>query len=133
MFIELIKKRRSIRKFKDKPVEPKKINYLIESALRSPSSRSLNPWEFIVVTNDELLKKLSMSLLCILLSIVYAENTSAMVHSHSVVISYTNKEGKLVKTTISRDADRRCLEIPFNASEYWDGSYASRDVTDVCK
>ena len=80
-----------------------------------------------------MLKKLSIFLFCILLSAANAENTSTMVHTHSVDISYTNKEGKLVKTTISRDADLRCLEIPFNAREYWDGSYASRDVADFCK
>ena len=80
-----------------------------------------------------MLKKLSISLFFILLSSAYAENKPTMIHEHSVDISYTNKDGKLVKTTISRDADIRCLEIPFNAREYWDGSYASRDVADICK
>ena len=32
---------------------------LIEVALRSPSSRGFNPWEFIVITRRELLEKLS--------------------------------------------------------------------------
>lgn len=59
MFLELLKKRRSIRRFKDTPVEQEKIDILIEAALRSPSSRSLNPWEFIVVTNRETIEKLS--------------------------------------------------------------------------
>jgi nitroreductase len=59
MFIDLIRKRRSIRRFKEQEVEYKKIELLIEAALRSPSSRSLNPWEFIVVTDKELLEKLS--------------------------------------------------------------------------
>lgn len=61
MFIEILKKRRSIRKYKDKPVEPEKIDTLIEAALRSPSSRSLNPWQFIVVEDKDVLKKLSES------------------------------------------------------------------------
>jgi nitroreductase len=59
MFIPLIQKRRSIRRFLKKPVEPEKIELLIEAALRAPSSRGLNPWEFIVVSDRELLKKLS--------------------------------------------------------------------------
>jgi len=61
VFIELIKNRRSIRKFKDKAVEKEKIDLLIEAALRSPSSRSLNPWEFIVITDKKILKELSCS------------------------------------------------------------------------
>ena len=58
MFMALIQKRRSIRKFLDKPIEAEKIDLLVEAALRSPSSRGLNPWEFIVVTDQDLLEKL---------------------------------------------------------------------------
>ena len=61
MFIGLIKKRRSIRQFKDKAVEKEKIDLLIEAALRSPSSRSLNPWEFIVIIDKSTLYELSCS------------------------------------------------------------------------
>ncbi|MCP4747765.1 MAG: NAD(P)H-dependent dehydrogenase/reductase [Desulfobacteraceae bacterium] len=61
MFADLIRKRRSIRKFKQKPVEKEKIDLLIETALRSPSSRGINPWEFMVVTGPELIRKLAAS------------------------------------------------------------------------
>jgi nitroreductase len=43
----------------EKPVETEKIETLVETALRSPSSRGFNPWEFIVVTERDLLEKLS--------------------------------------------------------------------------
>lgn len=59
MFLELIKSRRSIRKFKEDPVEKEKIDQLIEAGLRSFSSRSFNPWRFIVIQDRTLLKKLS--------------------------------------------------------------------------
>jgi nitroreductase len=59
MVLSVIKKRRSIRKFLNKPIEAEKVDLLIEAALRAPSSRDLNPWEFVVVTNRELLEKLS--------------------------------------------------------------------------
>ncbi|MFO7748928.1 MAG: nitroreductase family protein [Desulfobacteraceae bacterium] len=61
MFFDLIEKRRSIRKFKPDTIEKKKVDRLIESALRSPSSRSLNPWRFVVIDNRELLEELSRS------------------------------------------------------------------------
>ena len=61
MFLELLRNRRSIRQFKKTPVEKEKISLLIEAALRSPSSRSLNPWEFIVVTDKKKLQELSLS------------------------------------------------------------------------
>jgi len=56
---ELLKSRRSIRKFQNKEIEKEKIDTILKSALLSPSSRSRRPWEFIVVTDKELLKKLS--------------------------------------------------------------------------
>ncbi len=59
MFMSLIQKRRSIRKFLEKPVEEEKIDFLIEAALRAPSSRGFNPWEFVIVTERDLLAKLS--------------------------------------------------------------------------
>lgn len=59
MLLELLQKRRSIRQFENRPVEQEKIDYLIESMLRSPSSRSLNPWEFVVVQDKEMIEALS--------------------------------------------------------------------------
>ena len=56
---ELLKSRRSIRKFQDKEIEKEKVDTILKSALLSPSSRSRRPWEFIAVTDKALLKKLS--------------------------------------------------------------------------
>lgn len=59
MFLDLIRQRRSIRKFTDQEIEGDKIELLKESALRSPSSMGHNPWEFIFVTDRQLLAALS--------------------------------------------------------------------------
>jgi len=61
MVMSLIQKRRSIRKFSDKPIEPEKIDLLLEATLRAPSSKGLNPWEFIVVIDRDLLERLSQA------------------------------------------------------------------------
>ena len=61
MFIDILRKRRSCRQFQDKKVEQDKINLLIEAMLRAPSSRSLNPWEFVVVQDKESLQQLSQA------------------------------------------------------------------------
>lgn len=59
MVYELLKTRRSIRKFSSKEVGKDKLDIILKSALLSPSSRSRKPWEFVAVTNKELLQKLS--------------------------------------------------------------------------
>ena len=59
MFIDLLRSRRSVRQYRDKPVEKEKIDLLIEAALRAPSSRGFNPWEFVVIDDPETLAALS--------------------------------------------------------------------------
>ena len=61
MFLQLLQNRRSIRQFQDKPVEKEKIDQIVECMLRSPSSRSLNPWEFVVVDDKNTLASLSQA------------------------------------------------------------------------
>jgi nitroreductase len=56
---ECIKKRRSIRKFLDIPVEWEKIALMIDAAKSAPSAGNLQAWKFVVVTNRETIKKLS--------------------------------------------------------------------------
>jgi len=59
--IELLRNRRSIRKYTEKLIESEKFEILKEALLRSPSSRDFDPWEFIFVDNRELLKQLALS------------------------------------------------------------------------
>ena len=58
-FFELLKSRRSIRQYSDQKIEEEKISQLTAAALMSPASKRSNPWEFIVVEEKEMLKKLS--------------------------------------------------------------------------
>lgn len=57
--IDLLRTRRSIRKYTQEPVDKKSVEVLIEALLRAPSSRNNKSWEFIVVDDRELLSKLS--------------------------------------------------------------------------
>jgi nitroreductase len=61
MFNELAEKRRSVRVYADRPVEPEKMNAIIEAALRSPSGKAARPWAFVVVKDKALLEKLSVA------------------------------------------------------------------------
>lgn len=58
---ELLRKRRSVRKFTADEITPETRNLLIEAALRAPSSRGINPWEFIFVDDAGLIALLSES------------------------------------------------------------------------
>ena len=59
--IELLKTRRSIRKYLPQAIEPEKIKQIVSAALMSPASKRSNPWEFIVVQDAAILAKLADS------------------------------------------------------------------------
>jgi nitroreductase len=57
--LDLLRTRRSIRKYTQEPIDSNKIDVLIEALLRSPTSRNGKSWEFLVVDDRDLLSKLS--------------------------------------------------------------------------
>lgn len=58
-FSELIKNRRSMRKYTGEEISQEDVVALMKAALMSPSSKRTNPWQFIVVDDKENLQKLS--------------------------------------------------------------------------
>jgi nitroreductase len=58
---ELIKTRRSTRKFTAQAVEKEKIESILNAALMSPSSKNTQPWHFVVVEDRAVLQHLSES------------------------------------------------------------------------
>ena len=59
--LEAIRARRSIRKYKKDPVPPELIEELLEAGRWAPSSVNSQPWEFIIITDSEIKKKISRS------------------------------------------------------------------------
>ncbi len=50
--LEAIKTRRSVRKFTPKPVEPEKLQRILEAAQQAPSWANLQCWRFVVVQDQ---------------------------------------------------------------------------------
>jgi len=59
-FLELMKTRRSMRKFTEKELTQDEVVSLLKAALMSPTSKRSNSWQFIAVDDKETLKKLSL-------------------------------------------------------------------------
>lgn len=57
--INILRQRRSIRKFTEQPVTAEQMDLLQEAALLSPTSKSANAWEFVFVDNRELIQLLA--------------------------------------------------------------------------
>lgn len=56
---ELIKTRRSIRKFQDKPVPEELLIKAIELAAWAPNGGNYQPWRFLIVTNKSMINKMA--------------------------------------------------------------------------
>lgn len=53
-----IRTRRSIRAFKDQPIEDEKLNIVLEAGRLAPSARNLQEWKYVVVKDKALREKL---------------------------------------------------------------------------
>ena len=58
--IDLLRTRRSIRKYEKKAISKELLDVLKEALLRCPSSRGINPWIFVFVDDAGLLNQLAM-------------------------------------------------------------------------
>lgn len=56
--IDAIKGRRSVRKYTDRKIPKEKLGQIMEAAVWSPSGSNVQAWEFIVVENDDAIKKI---------------------------------------------------------------------------
>ncbi|MEW6685544.1 MAG: nitroreductase family protein [Candidatus Edwardsbacteria bacterium] len=55
---EAIRTRRSVRAYKPDPIPEDKLRRILEAMRLAPSAKNIQPWKFIVVRNQELIKKL---------------------------------------------------------------------------
>ncbi len=60
--LELIKTRRSIRKYKLDPIPEDEINKILEAGRWAPSASNRQPWRFIVLRSEETKRKLAETL-----------------------------------------------------------------------
>src|SRR3989339_373592 len=62
-FEEIINYRRSVRYYKDAPIDPEKVKHCLELASLSPNSSNMQLWEFYHITDPLILKRLSVACL----------------------------------------------------------------------
>ncbi|MBL7067918.1 MAG: nitroreductase family protein [Candidatus Marinimicrobia bacterium] len=59
MNLDYIFRRRSIRKYTDKPATDRQIKYILEAAMAAPSAHNFKPWRFIVIRDRETLDRIA--------------------------------------------------------------------------
>lgn len=56
--LDAIFTRRSVRSYTDQPVDQKTIELLLKAAMQAPSARNTQPWQFVVITDRNLLAEI---------------------------------------------------------------------------
>ncbi len=59
-FQDLVRNRRSIRKYTEEPLSAEQVETIMKAALMSPASKGKNPWQFVLVEDKDTLRKLSL-------------------------------------------------------------------------
>lgn len=102
--------RRSIRKYKDMPVEKEKVDEILKAALLAPTGRNSRPCEFVVIDDKELIKEIGE----------LREHGSAFVKDAPLVIGVMGEIGK--STTLLADCSIAGFAMQVKAHELGLGS-----------
>jgi nitroreductase len=57
--LELLKLRRSVRVFQNKKIPKNELEKIVDAARYAPTARNVQPWEFVVIENKDMLKELA--------------------------------------------------------------------------
>lgn len=100
--MEIIEKRRSIRKYKDSPIDDELIKKLIKSASLAPSGSNTQPWHFIIVDDADLRKKIAK----------VSHNQSWMVSAPVIIICVADIRSRISDNEIvSLDEETSLFEL----------------------
>ncbi len=103
-FLELVQKRRSVRRYSDRPVAKEDILKCIEAARLAPSACNSQPWHFIVIDEPGLRKRVAERIF----SGLYAMNKFAQ--EAPVLVAVVSEKMKFLASAGSQIRDTRyCL------------------------
>lgn len=101
--LDLIKTRRSIRKYKDIPIKDEDVIKIIEAGRWAPSASNNQPWRFFVITGKENIKKVGNA--C-----KYAFLNTFVENARLLVVIYSDKKHRFVETDCALAAQNMMLE-----------------------
>jgi len=101
--LEIIKSRRSIRNYRKEKIKEDEIIKILEAGRWAPSASNNQPWRFIVVNDEQLIKKIGDA--CKILTI-----NSFVENSKVLVIIYTEKKHRWVDLDCGMCAQNMMLE-----------------------
>ena len=98
--MDVIKSRRSIRKYQDKPVEREKINACLEAARLAPSACNSQPWHYIVIDDPKVKEAFCKEAFSGVYSMTkFAEKAPVLIAAVSDRGNFTSRVGNFFRRT----------------------------------
>ncbi|MCD6204802.1 MAG: nitroreductase family protein [Candidatus Marinimicrobia bacterium] len=140
-FLELVKKRQSIRKYADQKVDRSLIDQCIEAARLAPSARNSQPWSFIVLDDPEIIQKVSRKAFSgIYKTTRFAGKAPVLIVVITEKADYITSMGNLIRNVRYSliDIGIACEHLVLQAEELglgtcWLGWFSARGVKRVLK
>lgn len=126
--MEIIKIRRSIRKYQEKRIEKEKIDLILKAAMQAPSARNQQPWRFIVCENKEKNKELALKI----------SNMKFLSEAPLTIIFLTDLSVLTVPSMYSQDLSASIENAILEATSLqigscWCGTYPNKERMDIVK
>lgn len=126
--MEVIKTRRSVRKYENKEIEKEKIELILRAAMQAPSARNQQPWKFLVCTDKNKNEELSLAIL----------NMKFLCDAPLVIVFLTDKNVLTVPQMYSQDLsasiENALLEArTLGIGSCWCGTYPSEERMEKVK
>lgn len=123
--LEIIKKRRSIRKYKDKKIPDELVKKILEAGRWAPSAANNQPWRFVVVNKKEIIRKLGKN------SRYFSVNKHVE-DSPLIIVIYTSKRHKWVDLDCGMAAQNMMLEAySLGIGSCFIGAYRERRIKEI--
>ncbi len=99
-FLELVRKRHSVRSFLNKPVPRQMLEQCLEAAHLAPSACNAQPWKFIVIERRELIEEITRRVFHSIYSFNrFIKDAGALIAVVSDKEGFVRKAGKYLKGT----------------------------------
>lgn len=121
-FLELVRKRRSIRRFRPDAIPNEYIEKIMEAARWAMSGANAQPWEFIVIRDQKMKNKIAESYLEVRKESYWIEQTRVQELKHPQLLNApTKSEIKSAPVLIIVCGDKRTFQATVLASNFLNG------------
>lgn len=125
--LDLLKSRRSIRIYQDKPIPQDLLLQILEAGRWAPSGANLQPWHFIVVTDPETRKKVGQAARFFFIKFFHVEKAPVI-----IVFGFDTRKGKYGRYDVTlAGGNMMTMATSLGLGTCWIGAFDELKVKEI--